>query len=193
PENAEYYIRLSNIQIQRCRWEDGLHAAESALELDPTNSAGLYLRSTALSQMNRMDEAAATTQSALAANPEDALAHASRGWQEMRVSNFDAAMTHFQEALRLDSTSDLARKGMVETLKARNPIYRTLLVCFLWCSNLQANTFWGLIVGGFLLSMQARMFAESNPQWAPLTWLVLGPYLAFLLTWIAHPLFKLLL
>jgi hypothetical protein len=122
------------------------------------------------------------------------MAHATKGWQEIRGGNLDAAMTHFREALRLDSSQAWAREGVVEALKARNPIYRAMLAYFLWTARLQPKVLWGFILGGFVLSKILRDFAKSNPEWAPYIWLVLGPYFAFcLMTWIADPLFNLLL
>lgn len=194
PQDADYYVRLANLQMQQRRWEEGLRVAERALELDPTHSGALNLRAMALDNLNRVDEAAAATASALAANPDDATAHATKGWQELRSGNPQPAMTHFREALRLDSSHAWAREGVVEALKARNPIYRTLLAYFLWTTRLQPKVLWGFIIGGVVLSKVLRDFAKSNPEWAPYIWLVLGPYFAFcLMTWIADPLFNLLL
>ena len=194
PEDADYYARLANLQMQRRRWEEGLRAAERALEIDPTHSGALNLRSMALNNLNRTDEAAAATASALAANPDDATAHSSKGWQELRAGNQQPAMTHFREALRLDSSHAWAREGVVEALKARNPVYRAMLAYFLWTSRLQPKVLWGFIIGGFVLSKILREFAKTNPQWSPYLWVVLGLYFAFcLMSWIADPLFNLLL
>lgn len=194
PEDADYYTRLSSVQLQQRQWEASLSSSERALELEPTNSAALNFRSMALNNLNRTDEATAATEGALAANPDDPMAHASRGWHELRHGNRDMAMTHFKEALRLDSSQEWAREGLVEALKARNPIYRVMLVYFLWLGRLEPKVVWGFIIGGFLLSKVLREFAKTNPQWAPYVWVVLGIYLAFcLMTWIADPLFNLLL
>jgi tetratricopeptide (TPR) repeat protein len=194
PEDADYYARLSSIQFQQRRWEDALRTAEQALELEPTNSDGLNLRSMALSNLNRLDEASAATEGALASNPEDAMAHASKGWQHLRAGNTNSAMTHFKEALRLDSSQEWARQGVVEALKARNPVYRVMLAYFLWTSRLEPKAFWGFIIGGYVASRVLSEFAKANPQWGPYIWPVLGLYFAFvLMTWIAVPLFNLLL
>lgn len=194
PEDADYHARLANLHLQQRRWEQGLQEAERALEIDPTHSGALNLRSMALDSLGRTDQAAAATASALAANPEDATAHASKGWQELRGGKLQPAMTHFREALRLDSSHAWAREGVVETLKARNPIYRAMLAYFLWTSRLQPKVLWGFIIGGFVLSKLLREVAKTNPQWSPYLWVVLGLYFGFcLMTWIADPLFNLLL
>lgn len=194
PEEADYYTMLSGLHLQQRRWEEALRAAEQALELEPTNAGSLNFRSLALNNLNRVDEAAAATEGALAANPDDALAHATKGWQALRAGNRDAAMTHFREALRLDSSQAWAREGVVETLKARNPVYRVMLAYFLWTARLSPNALWGFIIGGYVASRVLRQFAHSMPQWAPYIWVVLGLYFAFcVMTWIADPLFNLLL
>lgn len=194
PEDADYHTRLSSVQLQQRQWEASLSSSERALELEPTNSAALNFRSMALNNLNRTDEATAATEGALAANPDDPMAHASRGWHELRHGKRDMAMTHFKEALRLDSSHEWAREGLVETLKARNPIYRVMLAYFLWLGRLEPKVIWGFIIGGFFLSKVLREFAKTNPQWAPYVWVVLGIYLTFcLMTWIADPLFNLLL
>ncbi len=194
PEDADYYTRLSSILIQQRRWEEALRAAEQALELEPTNPNGLNFRSMALNSLNRRDEASAAMEGALAANPEDPMAHASRGWQHLREGDRDAAMTHFREALRLDSSQEWAREGVVETLKARNPVYRVMLAYFMWTARLEPKMLWGFIIGGYVASRVLREFSKANPQWAPYIWVVLGLYFTFVvMTWIAEPLFNLLL
>lgn len=194
PEDADYYARLANLQMQQRRWQEGLHAAERALEIDPSHSGALNMRSMALDNLDRTDEAAAATASALSAHPDDATAHASRGWQELRGGKLEPAMTHFREALRLDASHAWAREGVVEALKARNPLYRAMLAYFLWTSRVQPKVLWGLIIGGLVVSKALREFAKTNPQWGPYVWLLLGFYFVFcLMTWIADPLFNLLL
>lgn len=194
PEDADYYTRLSSVQLQQRQWEESLGSSERALELEPTNANALNFRSIALDRLNRKDEATAATEGALAANPDDPVAHASRGWHELRHGSRDTALAHFREALRLDSSQDWAREGLVETLKARNPIYRVMLTYFMWLGRLEPKIVWGLIIGGYFLSKALRGFAKSSPQWEPYVWVVLGIYFAFcLMTWIADPLFNLLL
>lgn len=194
PQDADHHTRLSSVQLQQRQWEEGLKSAERALALEPTNANALNSRSMALGNLNRTDEAAAATQGALAANPDDPMAHATRGWQELRHGNGDRAMAHFKEALRLDSSLVWAREGLVETLKARHPVYRLMLTYFLWTGRLQPKVLWGFIIGGYFLSKALREIAKSHPQWAPYIWVVLGIYFAFcLMTWIADPLFNLLL
>lgn len=194
PEDAAYFALLSSLHMQRRRWEAALEAAERGLEIDSEHVGCLNLRAMALNNLNRKDEASAAISGALNIAPQDATSHASQGWHEVERGDQGKAMTHFREALRLDSNLAWARAGVVEALKARNPIYRVLLRYFLWTSRLRGKVLWAFIIGAFILSRVVRETIKTNPEWAPLLWPVLGIYIAFvLMTWIAQPLFNLLL
>ncbi|HEY0099543.1 MAG TPA: hypothetical protein VGB76_11390, partial [Pyrinomonadaceae bacterium] len=99
-----------------------------------------------------------------------------------------------REALRIDAELEWAREGVVEVLKARNPVYRVMLRYFLWSSRLSSRAMWGFIIGFYFLSRLIRTTLKSNPELGPILWPLYGLYLAFvLMTWIARPLFDLLL
>lgn len=194
PEEADYYAVLSSIKLQRRRWQEALDAAERGLYFEPEHVNCINLRAMALNQLGLTDEAAVAVEGALGVEPENALTHANRGWQELHRGNYEQAMGHFREALRFDAGLEWAREGVVEVLKARNPIYRVMLRYFLWSSRLSSGATWGLLIGFFIFSRIIRGVMKSNPEWAPFLWPLYGLYLAFvLMTWIARPLFDLTL
>jgi hypothetical protein len=79
-------------------------------------------------------------------------------------------------------------------MKARNPLYRPLLRAFLWMGGLEGKAQIGLVLGLFVGSRVLRGLARARPELAPFIFPVLGIYAGFvLLTWIAEPLFNLLL
>jgi hypothetical protein len=83
---------------------------------------------------------------------------------------------------------------MIQGLKAQNPIYGWILRYFLWISKLDTRTKWIVIIGGVFAARVLRVIARENPVLAPIVLPLLGVYLLFvLLTWIADPLFTLLL
>ena len=83
---------------------------------------------------------------------------------------------------------------MVEALKARNPIYRPVLRFFLWLGSLEGRSQAWLILGLFFGVRLLRQLARSYPATAPVLYPLIFLYAAFvLLTWIADPLFNLLL
>lgn len=194
PEEADYFAVLSSIKMQRRRWQEALEAAERGLYFNSEHVGCINLRAMALNQLGLADDAAIAIEGALGVEPENALSHANRGWQELHRGNYEEAMAHFREALRIDAELEWAREGVVEVLKARNPVYRIMLRYFLWSSRLSGRSMWFLIIGFFLLSRILRAGLKSQPGLAPIIWPLYGLYLGFvLMTWIARPLFDLLL
>jgi tetratricopeptide (TPR) repeat protein len=194
PEDADYFAVLSSIKLQRRRWQEAREAAERGLYFNSEHVGCINLRAMALNQMGLSDEAAVAIEGALSVEPENALSHANRGWQEVHRGNYEQAMTHFREALRIDAELEWAREGVVEVLKARNPVYRVMLRYFLWSSRLSSRAMWGLIIGFYFLSRLIRGAMKARPELAPFLWPIYGLYILFILmTWIARPLFDLLL
>jgi hypothetical protein len=103
-------------------------------------------------------------------------------------------MEHFREALRLDPDSDWARSGIVEALKARHFVYRWMLAYFLWMNRLGSRAQWGIIIGGYLGYRVLLELGRNRPELAPWILPLIAAYVVFaLLTWLAYPLFNLLL
>jgi tetratricopeptide (TPR) repeat protein len=194
PEDADYFAVLSGVKLERRRWQEALQAAETGLYFEPEHVNCINLRAMALNQLGMADEAAVAVRGALGVEPENAFTHANRGWQEVHRGNYDEAMSHFREALRFDAELEWAREGVVEVLKARNPVYRVMLRYFLWSSRLSSGATWALLIGFFIFTRIIRAAMKANPELAPFLWPLYGLYLAFvLMTWIARPLFDLML
>ena len=66
----------------------------------------------------------------LAHDPENPYTHQARGFALLQQGDAKGALVHFQEALRRDPQSRGARAGLVEALKAQNPLYRVVLAWF---------------------------------------------------------------
>ena len=148
----------------------------------------------ALVKLGRRQEAGHTIEAALARDPDNAVTHANQGWTLLEANDPAKALEHFREALRIDPTSEWARLGIVEALKARHFVYRTMLKYFLWMAKLSGKMQWGVVIGGYVLFQMLRGWANANPEFAPFVW----PCWAYTsplcyLTWIAMPLFNLLL
>jgi hypothetical protein len=131
---------------------------------------------------------------ALAREPENTLSHANQGWALLHGGDHRQALTHFREALRLDPMQDWARAGIVEALKARNPVYRLLLRYWLWMSRLTDEEQWETVA--ILASGWRALRAIARA--VPLLYAVVFPlslvYRFFsVLTWTARPLFALTL
>jgi hypothetical protein len=104
------------------------------------------------------------------------------------------ALEHFRESLRLDPANEWARHGIVEALKARNIIYAVMLKYFLWMARLSRGARWGIILGGYFGNQLLASMARSNPAIAPWILPLRILYITFaVMTWLAYPLFNLML
>ena len=194
PADPAHHGLLAAIHLDRRQWREALAAAERGLELDPEHVQCNNVRGMALVKLGRRGEAGATMAQTLALDPEDAFTHANRGWSLLHECKPDEAMEHFREALRLDPTLDWARAGIVEALKARNFVYRWMLAYFLFMSRLSTRAQWAIILGGWLGSQLLRRVGDAQPALKPLVLPVIVLYVLFaILTWLADPLFNLLL
>jgi tetratricopeptide (TPR) repeat protein len=194
PYDADYFALLANIKLVRKQYEEALETADQALEIDPENLLALNTRSTALNKLNRKEESFATIEGALREDPNNAYTHANYGWGLLEKGNHKKALEHFREALSNDPTSDYAQYGMLEAIKAANPVYRVFLKYSFWMSNLTARYQWGVIIGFYLGSRALKTVAQHNaalqPYLIPLT-IALG-LIAFS-TWIITPVSNLFL
>ncbi len=194
PTDADYHGMHAAIEFERQRWKESLAAAETGLQFDPEHVTCNNLRAMALVKLGRKAEAGATIDATLSRNPDNAFSHANKGWTFLEQGKRKEAMTHFRESLRLDPSNDWARSGLVEAIKAGNPVYAVMLKYFLWMAKLSGNVRWAILLGGYFGNRMLGSAAESNPEWAPWITPVRVLYIAFaLLTWLAAPLFNLML
>jgi tetratricopeptide (TPR) repeat protein len=194
PGDADHFALLASIELQRGKWQPALEAAEQALALNAEHVGAANLRAMALVRLGRKAEAMESVDYALDRAPDDAFSHANQGWNHLHRNNPKKAQEHFREALRLDPELEYAREGMLEALKARNPIYRAMLAYFLWMGRQSARFQWAFILGIFVGNSLVRRLAAAQPQLGWLWWPVLGLFYAFVyLSWTAQPMFNLLL
>lgn len=194
PSEADYLSLLAAIQVDERRWPAALEAAERGLQLDPEHVGCANLRAMALVRLGRKDEAGATIEAALAKAPEEATTHANMGWTLLQRGDQQRALEHFREALRLDPESEWARAGIVEALKAQNFIYALMLKYFLWMAKFPPGTQWAIILGGYFGFRLTSGMATANPGLATILLSLKIAYIVFaLMTWLAQPLFNLLL
>ncbi|HEX4795750.1 MAG TPA: tetratricopeptide repeat protein [Humisphaera sp.] len=194
PYNPAYFALLSALQFEKRQWPAALAAAKKGLEVDPEHDRCVNLRAMALVKLGRRDEAGATINSALQRDPENATTHANQGWTLLHAGKPKEAMLHFREALRLEPDLDWARAGIVEALKAHNIIYRVMLAYFLWMARLGQRAQWGIIVGGYVGYRLLQNLVANQPSLGPLLWPLIIAYMVFaVMTWLADPLFNLLL
>ena len=194
PETALYHGLEASIRFNERDWPGALAAAERGLAIDAENVGCNNLRAMALVKLGRPAEAGATIAAALARDPEDAASHANLGWMLLEQRQPDKAMEHFREALRLNPQFEWARAGIVEALKARHFVYRWMLMYFLFMAKLSGTAQWAIILGGYFGQRFLSEAAAANPELRPFVLPIIVAYVVFaLLTWLASPLFNLLL
>ena len=194
PGDAEHFSLLASVELARGKWPAALAAAENALELNPEHVGAANLRAMALVRLGRKAEAMESVDYALDRAPDDAFSHANQGWNQLHRNHPKKAQEHFREALRLDPELEYAREGMLEALKARNPVYRVMLAYFLWLGRQSTRFQWVFIIGIFFGSRVVRSLTETQPQLGWVLWPVLGLFYVFVyLSWTAQPMFNLLL
>ena len=194
PEDADYYALASSIRLQQKQWADALALANLGLSHDPDHVPCTNLKAMAQVNLGQRQEAGVTIGSALAKDPDNALSHANQGWADLHRGDHKAALDHFREALRLNPQMEWARQGILEALRARNPLYALLLRYFLWMSRLRGRLQMGVVMGAWVGNQVIRSLQRSNPALAPYLAPLVIAYLAFAyLTWTARPLFNLLL
>ncbi|MBI3969002.1 MAG: tetratricopeptide repeat protein [Chloroflexi bacterium] len=194
PHDADHFTALATICLERGQWREALDAANEGLEIDPEHPGCLNCRAFALVKLGQRDDAAATMEGALASDPQSAVTHANQGWALLHQSDHRRALEHFREALRLDPELDWAREGIVEALKARNVVYGLMLRYFLWMGSLRPQTQWLVIFGGWAAYQVLSRLNRAYPALSPFILPFLVAYGLFaLMSWIADPLFNLLL
>jgi tetratricopeptide (TPR) repeat protein len=194
PHEPDFYAFRGLLWFEKSKWNEALASAETGLTFDAEHADCNNLRAMALVKLGRKAEATATIDSSLARDPENSWTHANMGWTLLDQRNPKQAAIHFREALRLEATNDYARAGLVEALKARNPIYGLFLRYILWMAKLPPKWQIGVVIGGVVGNNLLRGAAEDNPELAPWIEPITTAYIIFVLfTWLAVPIFNLLL
>lgn len=194
PFTAGYYAWLSNIKLARKQYAEALEHANRALEYDPEDLLALNVRSTVLLKLNKKEESFETIEGALRHDPNNAYTHTNYGWGLLEKGDHKKALKHFKEALKNDPNFAYAQKGMMEALKASNPVYRMFLKYSFWMSNLTAKYQWGVILGFYFGMRGLRALANANEALQPfLIPLIIVLTIFAFSTWIIKPVSNLFL
>jgi len=194
PYDADYFGLFANIKIIRKQFDTALDLANKALEIDAENLLGLNTRSTALIKLGKSEASFETIEGALREDPNNAYTHANYGWGLLENGNHKKAMEHFKESLKNDPNFDYAQAGMLEALKASNPIYRLFLKYTFWMSNLTSKYQWGVIIGFYIGFRVLKTIAKNNESLQPyLIPLLIALAIFAFSTWIIEPISNLFL
>lgn len=136
PDEGYLFARASQIYQNQKKSQKALEMADLGLACEPEHDECLINRGAALLDLNRLPEAEEATKRALQLDPESHTAHLNLGTIQLRLFNHTEAFKHYREALRLNPSSEQARLGVIESLKAKNPLYHGLLRFSVFCRSL---------------------------------------------------------
>ncbi|OYU97309.1 MAG: hypothetical protein CFE21_03170 [Bacteroidetes bacterium B1(2017)] len=194
PHEAHYFALLASIKLTYKKFDEALVEANNALALDAENILAINVRSKALLKLNRAEESFQTIEGALREDPNNAYTHANYGWGLLENGNPKKALIHFKEALQSDPNFEYAQAGMLEAIKATNPIYRMFLNYSFWMGNLTAKYQWGVILVLYFGTKALKNIAIANEAWQPfLVPLVFILALFAFSTWVITPISNLFL
>ncbi|WP_290789758.1 tetratricopeptide repeat protein [Flavihumibacter sp. UBA7668] len=193
PEDADFYAMKAAILLQQKNFQAALDAADEALDLDAENLLALNMRTTALQKLDRKEDAFLTIEGALKEDPNNSYTHSNYGWNLLEAGDHKKAQEHFKLALQNDPNNEYAQQGMVQAIKAGNPLYRIFLKYSFFMTNLTGRYQWGVIIGFYVGVRLLRGLAESNEALRPflIPLIILLTIVAFS-TWIITPVSNLL-
>lgn len=138
PRDPRFYNSLARLHLLNDRLPEALEMALAGRRVNPFDVTSANMQAVALMRLGRKAEAAGVIHEALALDPENAQAHAQRGWM-LLGSQPELARVSFGQALRIDPRLDHAREGLVESMKARWPFYARVLRGMLWLKHYRVN------------------------------------------------------
>lgn len=192
--NADYYSNIAACKLNRDDLKGAYEFSSRAIAIDPIDEDVVDIHVFILNKMGKKDEANQLQKGALQRNPENSYTHANQGWAELHNNDPKKARIHFVEALRISPENEFAKKGLLEAIKAGNPVYRILLMWMLWLSKLSPNARWVVILGGYAIFRLADRASYAWPEYALFIKPIVYAYMTFaILTWFTTPFFNLLL
>lgn len=189
PDDPDHYAQRAELLVQRRRYDEALADAERGLAIDGEHQSCWHMRSLALERLGRGDDATSSATAAVRRRPDDADTHAMLGLAHLNEGRHREARESFREALRLNPNSDVARYGLLESIKSRNPLYRCLHRYFVWIGRLDRRAAFGIMIGLWLSANNADAIAAAVPFLKPVIRPLLFVYAVFAVTtWLGSPL-----
>lgn len=182
PVDSGAFAAEAQAHLQLEDWPAAEAAARQALEFDADNSVAANQLAQALRLQNKQAETDAHLAGMLARDPDDAFTHANAGWSALQRGQHREAEMHFREALRIDPDFDYAREGLLNSFRARSPLYRAYLKYSFAMARIGSGKRWVVILGLYFGVQVARRIPGG------LGFVLVALYFLFVLwVWVARP------
>jgi len=106
------------------KWKEAEAVARRILTMQVNDAAALNLLAQSLRFQGRNKESREVVASLLALLPDNAFGHMNAGYSAMEVGDYRRANDHFLRSLQMDPDCELAREGLLHSMRARVWIYR---------------------------------------------------------------------
>jgi tetratricopeptide (TPR) repeat protein len=195
PEQAETLGLLALSLGTQSKWAEAISTADRGLKSNPNELNCLNSRIQALGVLGRTLEVDVAVQAVMREHSEDALAHEYAAWAFLRTKRVDKAIEHFREALRLNPNSEAARRGMIEALRSRFPVYRALIGAQAMLFRIPRGARSALLLGIYVVVRILAATAKDMPTGLMIASMSLAAlYFAFVLfSWIGGSLINITL
>ena len=150
PDSAFARTAKARAYLVQEQWAKAEATAREALTLDSDDSSAGNILAMALRLQGKLEENESAVAQLLSDAPEDPLAHLNAGWSALQGGNPKRAEQHFRESLRLDPEFEVAREGLLESFKARSPIFRQYLKYCFFMQKFQRGARFAIVIGIFL-------------------------------------------
>ncbi|MEH0154959.1 tetratricopeptide repeat protein [Limibacter armeniacum] len=194
PYFSQLFSLKAELLYQKADFEGSLEAANKGLSLDASCVDCLNFRARALHKLDRHDESFETVKEALSEDPENSFTFINIGYNQLEKRQYAEALKSFEEALKLDPESEMAKRGMKNAIKAQNIFYSWWLSFSFWLSNLKPSVSWGILIGAYFLMLIINRNKEHLTFIEPLPTILVTTYMIFaLVTWLISPISNLML
>lgn len=189
PDDTDYIAFAGLLHLDKKKFAEALKAAEVGLSLSPDCINCQNVRASALTGLGKGGPSREILEAILQENPHDSMTLANLGWNQLHEHRWKEALDYFSRSLQEDAENEFARDGLLEALRAQNPIYGFLLKYFLWLSRFTESSRWAIIFAETAVRRILEETADRNPGLRPLIRFIMNAWAIFsYLTWVGRPL-----
>lgn len=160
PDQGWYFAVKAGALAGLERYAEAEAACRQALALDADDDLAANLLAHLLRIQGKTAESRLAADRLLADEPESPYAHFNAGWTALQGGDHRRAESHFREALRLDAGFEPARDGLLESFRARSPLYRAYLWWNFQMQRFSTRAQWAILIGFVLAVNFGRRLLE---------------------------------